>query len=132
MFNPYVLLGALAGAILIATASFGAGWKASSNSWKADMLAAEQAHADQLRAEIDRSNIIAAALESEKGKSRVVYKTITKRVDKIIDRPVYLNQCFDADGLRLANSAIAGQAPDPGESPSTLPKPTPLRGRDGS
>lgn len=112
----------------------GSAWaahKATSNSWKASLLEAERAHTEALKAEIDRTSVIAAELETEKGKSRVVYKTITKRVDKIIDRPVYHNVCLDDDGLRLVRAAIAGQAPDSSEPASPLPKPTPLRGRDG-
>jgi hypothetical protein len=112
----------------------GSAWaahKATSNAWKADLLEAERAHTEALIAEIERTNTVAAELEVERGKSKTIYKTITKRVDKIIDRPVYRNVCLDDDGLRLVRAAIAGQAPDSGEPVSPLPKPTPLRGRDG-
>lgn len=127
MMNPYVLLGALVGAILLAVTSFGAGWKMSSNSWKADLLAAEQEHAQQMKAEIDRTNGIAAELETEKGKSRVVYKTITKRVEKVVERPVYRAECIDDDGLSLINSALLGQAPSEPKPADGVPAPRPLR-----
>lgn len=36
-------------------------------------------------------------------------KTIIKEVEKVVDRPIYSNVCFDYDGLRLANEAISGR-----------------------
>lgn len=50
-------------------------------------------------------------LEAARGKTEIKYKTITKEVEKLVDRPVYRNVCLDADGLRLANSALRPDAP---------------------
>ena len=46
-------------------------------------------------------------LEAIRGKTQIKYKTIVKEVEKLVDRPVYRATCLDADGLRLANSALA-------------------------
>lgn len=46
------------------------------------------------------------AHEQFKQKERVVYEVITETVDKIIERPVYRDICFDEDGLNLLRSAI--------------------------
>ena len=56
----------------------------------------------------------AAATKTEAVRVEIRYrtKTITKEVDKIVDRPVYRNVCLDADGLRLARCAIRGQSAD--------------------
>lgn len=41
-------------------------------------------------------------------RERVRIKTITQQVETLVDRPVYRDQCFDDDGLRLVAQAIAG------------------------
>jgi len=35
-------------------------------------------------------------------------KEIQHDVEKVVDRPIYRNQCLDDDGLRDANAALAG------------------------
>ncbi len=47
-------------------------------------------------------------LEVARAKVQVRYKTITKDVERIVERPVYRSVCFDADGVRLANTALTG------------------------
>jgi hypothetical protein len=44
--------------------------------------------------------------EKDKEEARVVYRTITKTVDKIVEKPVYLNQCFEEEGLEQINKAL--------------------------
>lgn len=51
------------------------------------------------------------ALEIQRGKTEIKYKTLVREVEKVVDRPVYSNVCLDADGLRLANAALAGSTP---------------------
>lgn len=128
MILTYLKIGA---AVLLIGGAFVGGVKVTDWRWKASLLEAEQKHTELLAAEIERSNGVAAELEAERGKSKIVYKTITKKVDRIIDRPVYFQQCFDDDGLRLARAAILGQAADPGQPVGPVPSPKPLRGRNG-
>jgi len=58
--------------------------------------------------EAEASAKAAADLAEERAKAKVVIQKRTVYVDKIVDRPVYRNQCFDADGLRCLNAAING------------------------
>ncbi len=44
--------------------------------------------------------------EKLKSEQQVKTEVVTREVQKIIDRPVYLNECFDADGLSAINSLI--------------------------
>ncbi len=44
--------------------------------------------------------------EKLKSEQRVKTETVTREVQKIVERPVYLNQCFDDDGLSAINSHI--------------------------
>ena len=54
--------------------------------------------------------------EQTKETERVKTETITRTVQKIVDRPVYINTCLDDDGVRLIN-----EAGNTSESKSTVP-----------
>ena len=55
--------------------------------------------------------------EQTKETERVKTETITREVQKIIERPIYLNtDCFDNDGVRLVN-----EAGNTSKSENTLP-----------
>ena len=43
--------------------------------------------------------------EQTKETERVKTETITREVQKIIERPIYLNNCFDAAGVSAVNAA---------------------------
>lgn len=66
------------------------------------------ANASEVRRTREKAQANTASQNLEKGnaKDRIRYRTITKTVDRYIDRPVYRNVCFDADGLRDANAAL--------------------------
>lgn len=64
---------------------------------------------DQQKALIDKQNKInkvSAEYEQLKSEQRVKVETVTREVQKIVERPVYNNVCIDADGLRNINSLI--------------------------
>lgn len=64
---------------------------------------------DQQKALIKKQNEVnkvSADYEQLKSKQRVKVETVTREVQKIIDRPVYSNVCIDDDGLRVINSLI--------------------------
>lgn len=104
---------------LVALAAFGSGWM--THTWKAnsDRLA-------QIQRGIDKAADVSEGLAKKDEETRVVYHTITRDVDKIIDRPVYRDRCLDDDGLQLANAALAGKLNGPVSTPSLI------GGRDGS
>lgn len=74
----------------------------------------EQKHLKALTEKQNEINQVSADYEATKSEQRVQVETVTREVQKIIDRPVYLNHCFDDDGLQQLNSLIASGA---GESP---------------
>ena len=102
----------------------------SASAWaQAPSLSAEQVSAaawsqEQIQARIQE-------LEAERAKSKIVYKTVTRQVDKIIDRPVYRNVCLDADGLRDANAALSGSLTAASGTDKAVRKPDSVGGRDG-
>ncbi len=82
--------------------------------WGADEVRLEWAEANKERREAEAKKISAAAkaLEVDRGKAKIVYRTITREVDRIVTRDVYRNVCLDADGLRIARCAIRGESTD--------------------
>lgn len=72
-----------------------------------DRIAVIQAESvERERAAQNRAIEASRELEHARSKTEIKYRTITKEVEKLVDRPVYSNVCFDADGLRLANEAL--------------------------
>ena len=97
--------------------------------WGGNEVRAEwnQANEKARAEEQAKSEQAAKELADAKAKRQVVYKTITQTVDKYIDRPIYKSECFDPDGLRDAQSAIAGKITDRLKSDSKLPAVKPAR-----
>ena len=70
-------------------------------------------------AELARNNRQAAqsaseGFENDRTKTEIKYRTITRQVEKIVERPSYRNVCFDEPGLHALRSAI-GAGGDTGE-----------------
>jgi hypothetical protein len=84
-------------------------------SYQADIIKEQAAKAAAIKAAAEQANQHAEELEKARAKREIIYRTITKRVDRIVDRPVYINDCLDDDGLRIANDALAGSATTAGE-----------------
>ena len=98
----------------------GIAWKIYSAGQTAKQVEWDRAAAQQAKKETVQSTNAATQLEAENAQAKIVYKTITRTVDKYIDRPVYRAECFDADGLRDANAALIGQAAAPSKPDYSL------------
>jgi hypothetical protein len=96
-----------------------AGYKLTADHYKAAQLEQERAAAAAYQARTEELNQVSAELERAKSEKHVIYRTITKRVQTYIDRPVYLHDCVDDDGLRDINAALAGA--DPGKPDAAVP-----------
>ena len=71
---------------------------------------------DQQKVLVEKQNDInkvSADYEQLKSEQRIITETKIREVQKIIDRPVYLNHCFDDDGLQQLNSLIASGTSKP-------------------
>lgn len=73
----------------------------------------EQKHLKALAEKQNQINQVSADYEAAKSEQRVQVETVTREVQKIIDRPVYLNHCLDDDGVQQLNSLIASGASEP-------------------
>ena len=64
---------------------------------------------DQQKALIEKQNKInkvSADYEQIKSEQRVKVETVTRKVQKIIERPIYQQSCLDDDGVSAINSLI--------------------------
>lgn len=66
----------------------------------------------------EKANEVSEEYETTREAERVRTEYITRDVQKIVERPIYSNNCFDTDGVSAINSLITG---DSSESNSTLP-----------
>lgn len=125
---PTIAIYAIVAALLFAggTAS---GVKLTSDHYKAAELAEQKAVVAQIEAEVVRQVAASAQLEEKKDAQQVVYRTLTRTVDRIVEKPVYRNVCLDDDGLRAANAALAAAGAAGGPHPA-VPGPDAARGRD--
>lgn len=73
----------------------------------------EQKHLKALTEKQSQINQVSADYEAAKSEQRVQVETVTREVQKIIDRPVYLNHCFDDNGVSAINSFITGDTSKP-------------------
>ena len=73
----------------------------------------EQTHLKALAEKQNKINEVSADYEAERSKQRVEVETVTREVQKIIDRPVYQQHCFDDDGVSAINSLITNGSSEP-------------------
>lgn len=68
----------------------------------------EQKHFKALAEKQNEINKVSSDYEQAKTAQRVQVETVTREVQKIIERPVYSNNCFDSEGLSALNKLIDG------------------------
>lgn len=81
----------------------------------------EQAAKEAAR-KLDKIDTAAVGHEKDKTRIRTVFRTITKEVAHVVEKPVYRNVCLDADGLRVLSTAING-ATTASVTPGAVPEP---------
>jgi len=96
----------VATALIAALLSAAGTWQV--QGWRFAAKEKERLEAQQEKDRNDRRaiGIVAEDYEKEATKLRIKYITITKTVEKFIDRPVYQNTCLDQDGLDAINGIV--------------------------
>lgn len=107
----------------------GAAYSITADHYDAKAAKAQAEAAEAYQARTVELNAVSADLERVKSEKQIVYRTITKRVETYIDRPIYLRDAVDDDGLRDINAALAGRA-DPGEPAPAVPAADAAGGQD--
>lgn len=69
-------------------------------------LVAQQQQAKEVGIKLARGDKAAVAFEGDKARIRTEFLTITEKVDRVVQNPVYRDMCFDAAGVQLVNTAI--------------------------
>lgn len=87
---------------------------------KAECEAAAKA---QREAEARQAAAATSKLEKYRVETQVKYRTITKTVDRYIDRPIYRNLCLDADGVSSVNAALGGAGTAAVKPDKPMPRP---------
>ena len=73
----------------------------------------EQKHLKALVEKQNAINQVSADYEKAKSEQRIKVETVTREVQKIIDRPVYQQYCFDNDGVSAINSLVTSDSSEP-------------------
>lgn len=73
----------------------------------------EQKHLKALAEKQNAINQVSADYEKAKSEQQVQVETVTREVQKIIERPVYQQHCFDDDGVSAINSLITSDSSEP-------------------
>jgi hypothetical protein len=121
------LVALIAGALALANHFEGLGRAAE----KANEAIAQQAEHERIAKLNFRNNEVAGSLATKQADQKVIYATITKTVDRVVERPVYRSECIDDDGLRNINAALAGAAADPSQPDAAVPAAVAASGADG-
>lgn len=66
----------------------------------------ERAQVEALAKQQDKVNKMSADYEKLRSEQRTKVETVTRTVQKIVERPIYLNRCIDDGGLQQINSLI--------------------------
>ena len=97
---------AVGGAILL---SFIAGWKVNGWRYEAQIAETEKARQAMIDAYREEEAKAAAVLEKRLKELRANEKVVERERIKLVDRPVYSNECLDDDGLQLVERARTGK-----------------------
>jgi hypothetical protein len=112
--SPLSIYAAIA---LIAALASGAGvWKV--QAWRYDSRELQRQETQREKERADRKSIdsAAAAHEKDKREIRTQFLTITKEVERVVEKPFYRDACLDDDGMRELRAAVG--APDAAGQPA--------------
>ena len=120
---------AICAAVTALGLAFGTGWWLRGLQVKAAMVKQTQAQAQADVQQAQRTSTAVQQHAQAKTETEIRYVTVTREVEKLVERPVYLERCMDDDGLRVLNAQILGtNSPGPGPA---LPEAGHPAGRDG-
>ena len=77
---------------------------------QAKILKLEQQHQQAIQKQQTTINKLSSDYETKISKHKVKVETVTKYVDKIVERDVYRNVCIDDDGMQSINSLIKSRS----------------------
>lgn len=102
----YVYL--IIGAICLSLGAWG-GIKVTKDYYQAQETKVLEANQAKFEAQVVKNNTQSTIVDQKKDSINANTQAINSLLAQVISRPVYQSSCFDADGLRLSNSALTGQ-----------------------
>lgn len=96
-------LAAIGTALVLA---FGAGWWLRGLQVKAATVDQVQSQAQADVQQAQRTSEAVQIHAEKKTETEIRYVTVTREVEKLVERPVYLERCLDDDGLATLNAQI--------------------------
>lgn len=117
MSVPALLLAAVLAGLALGSAG---AWQVQAWRWRAADAERLEQEREARRSQERVADQAAQAHERERAALRVQQQVITREVERVVESPVYRNECLDADGLRLVAQA-AGAAADPGQPAPAMP-----------
>jgi hypothetical protein len=113
------------------SAGAGSAYKLTADHYSAAAAKEQQDAAEAYQAKAEELNQVSADLERARHDRKVVYRTITQQVERIVTRDVYRNQCVDSDGVSIINAALAGKPVNPAQLDAAMPAAGAAAGNDG-
>ena len=107
-------LAAIGAALVLA---FGTGWWLRGLQVKTATVDQTKAQAQADVQQAQRTSTAVQQHAQTKTETEIRYVTTVKEVEKLVERPVYLERCMDDDGVRILNAQILGTNP-PGPGPA--------------
>lgn len=95
----------VATAVTALAIGFSGGWLAQGWRWDSAELARQQKVKADALAQVRRIDKASESYEGDRAASKTEFTTITKEVERVIEKPVYRNVCIDDDGLRQLERA---------------------------
>lgn len=108
--------------ILALVIGFTSGWKVQGWRWDSDNLAKMDVQRENERLNHRKADTASEGHEKRAAGLDAQFQVIYSEVERVTEKPVYHNVCFDADGMRELSNAI-GSGTSSGESAPTVQKP---------
>ena len=100
----------VAAALLAGVVAFGGALKV--QDWRYGAREAERLESvrESTRMAARAGDMAATSHEADKVEIRTEFKTIYRDVEHVVEKPIYLNVCFDDDGLRVLAAATRARS----------------------
>jgi hypothetical protein len=108
----------------------GVSWKVTSNHYEAKENKESKVALSIYQDKVKQLAELGTKYEAAKNEQRIIYRTIEKKVQQIVERPVYRNECVDDDGLRIITEALTARS-DTSKHADGVPVINAVRGQDG-
>lgn len=93
-------------ALVAVAIGFGGGWKTQGWRWDASEKQRIEQEAKERQKQLERAHMASTTFEDKRTTNETRYRTVTVTLEKVVERPVYLQQCLDDEGLAGLNRQI--------------------------